>query len=192
MNISKMLNIKTNLTKKAAVISTFVASIVSFSASATMPIFDYARVIETTPIYKKVQHIKPHKQCYSTKRHNYRRQHSASYDSATPEIFGAVIGGAIGNAIGHNKSNKKVGTIVGAVLGASIAHDVEQQNNRHYNNSKRHHQHCKYVDKVYNVENRLKGYEVTYKYRGEIFQTFTKKHPGKRLRIALTVSPAEY
>ena len=74
--------------------------------------FDYAEVIESTPIYRTVEVSVPREECWTEEVVSHRRAHS---QSSTPAILGTIIGGALGNAVGHDKSNKRVGAVVGEV-----------------------------------------------------------------------------
>ncbi|WP_199611352.1 glycine zipper 2TM domain-containing protein [Flocculibacter collagenilyticus] len=150
-------------------------------------LYDYATVLSAEPVFKTIHHSTPVKNCWvePVTVHHKRK------DSATPEIFGAIIGGAIGNAIGHNKSNKRVGTVAGAILGASIAHDAEGSSKRRHHHHVEYREHCEITEVTNHVERKLKGYHVTYRYKGQTLQTYTDSHPGKKLKIALNISVAE-
>jgi uncharacterized protein YcfJ len=114
--------------------------------------------------------------------HRYRN------DSYTDEILGGIIGGAIGNAVGHNKSNKKVQAAIGAALGASIAHDMNRPRHRDYGVSYRDEQRCA-VEHDVEYHEEVSGYNVTYRYHGREYQTRTRRHPGKRIRVQVDVRP---
>ena len=43
----------------------------------------------------------------------------------------------------------------------------------------------------YRTEERLDGYEVTYRYNGQVGTTFTQRDPGPTLRVSVNVVPAE-
>ncbi len=162
--------------------------------------FDYARVTQAEPIYQTIEHQVPREECwnekvrYTPERHNSHRRHKSS----TPLIIGALIGGALGNELGHHKRNKQVGAAVGAILGGSIGADVQRQNRRDrhddnydgYDVAYRDEQRCKTYYEI-ETEQRLSGYEVSYRYNGHDYQTITDQHPGKKLRIKVGIRPAE-
>ena len=133
--------------------------------------YDYARVNSVVPIIETVEHRIP-VQC------NHQSNYNHSKRSATPVILGTIIGAAIGNELGHKKSNKQVGAVAGGILGASIGSDM---NNRPRNHS------CNDYEIQY--EQRTVGYDVTYRYRGNIYHTTTQQHPGKRIRLRLQFQP---
>ncbi len=172
--------------------------------------YDYARVVKTEPVYHYVEHSHPVHHCYPNKRKRYRGYHSSHHDSTTPTIVGAIVGGAIGHAIGNNKTNKRIGLAAGAILGGSIGHDIGERHNspgyrynqgshnrhgydRHGYGHYSHHEHGERCTVSYEhgtTVKKLRGYNVTYRYKGERFHTFTKHHPGKRIKLKVNVTPA--
>ncbi|MGH1485149.1 MAG: glycine zipper 2TM domain-containing protein [Cellvibrionaceae bacterium] len=140
---------------------------------------EFAKVTNVSPIYETVSYKEPQRECHYEDR-TVRRK-----GSNTSVIIGSIIGGAIGNELGHNKSNKKVGTVVGAVLGGSIANDISKNKRGYDTVSERI---CTTTHHV-SYEERVTGYNVAYKYRGNTYYTTTNEHPGKRIRVAVTVRP---
>lgn len=135
--------------------------------------YDYGRVKSVTPIYQTIEHRTP-RACqhrYSEERH---------HRSATPAILGGIIGAAIGNELGHHKSNKRVGAVAGGILGASIGSDISRRPK---------HRDCQQYDVSY--EERVVGYDVSYRYRGQLYNTTTREHPGKKLRLSVQIEPVE-
>ena len=141
----------------------------------------YARVTHVEPIYQQTSYREPVQECYE------ERVTSRSNGSRTNTIIGGLLGGALGNELGHNRRNKKVGTLAGAVLGASIANDLSRNKGRdrvHYE------QRC---DTRYNTNYRqeITGYQVSYRYDGQTYQTQTDQHPGKRIPVSINVHPVK-
>ncbi len=165
---------------------------------------DYAKVVQVEPIYEAYQVNEPVEKCYHKKvpvRHdNYRSSYRNK--SKTPEIVGAIIGGVVGNRIGKRGGGKArdVATVAGAVLGGSIGRDIKHQNSRkrypdqryagnhyggdHYKTVK----HCEVKDH-YVTEKKLVGYDVAYKYRGNVFHTQMDYDPGPKIKVKVTVDP---
>ncbi len=169
-----------------AITTAFIA-LAPLSHAETNRFVDYAKVTSVTPRYQTFEHRIPEEQCWTeTVRRDVRPQRR----SATGTIVGGIIGGAIGHAVGHRRSNKKVGAVVGSVLGASIGSDIS---NKHRSQS--HHgsvyEEVERCEMHYSVqtEERLTGYDITYQYRGETYSTRTDEHPGKRMKIAVSISP---
>jgi uncharacterized protein YcfJ len=183
-------------------------------AAGPVNTYDYARVIRVEPVYESTYRNKPGRECRDSSPHHYRHsqhrrghhswshdnysEHTYSHQNAAPAVVGAIIGGAIGNAIGHNKSNKKVGLAVGAILGGAIGHDISHQQSRHYQHHyhDRHDRHrhykkrrCSVNYESSNAYRRLKGYSVTYRYKGQRYNTFTQEHPGHKIKVKINVTP---
>lgn len=145
------------------------------------PFIDYAKVVDVEPLTKAVRKSVPRRECWDEEvvhRESGRR-------STTGTVLGGLIGGAIGNELGHNKSNQRVGAVAGAVLGASIGSDLSRKRGSSYVATE---EVCKvYHDSI--EEERVVGYKVRYRYRGQEFITRTKRHPGKRIKVRVNVSP---
>lgn len=163
--------------------------VLAASAQARTTLYEEAIVLSSTPVYRVVETSTPSRECWNeevVRQRNVRRD----YDSATPNILGAVIGGAIGNAVGHKKRNKQVGTVVGAILGGSIARDIEHSNRRGGGEYIDVVQRCRTVHNVYQEE-RLIGYDVRYRYNGVEQVTRMDHDPGATMRVRVSVEPAE-
>jgi len=148
---------------------------------------DYARVVSVEPIIKNIRVSTPRQECWQEQVSHYERPKSRS---ATPTIVGAIVGGLIGNELGHHNTAKKAGLAAGAILGGSIGRDIGRKNagpGQHYYTTE---QRCEtYQD--YHDEERITGYHVGYKYHGNIYHTRTQNHPGKRIKVRVTVTPIE-
>ena len=138
----------------------------------------YATVISADPVYTQVERRQPQQHCWN------EQVRVRGGQNTTGNILGGLIGGAIGNELGHNKSNKKVGAVAGAILGASIANDVQGNKHRQYHSVER----CSTTYNSY-YEQQLNGYEVSYRYNGITYHSHFPHHPGKRVRVAVSVSP---
>lgn len=148
---------------------------------------DYAKVIEAEPITKSVRVNTPRRECWEEEVAHY--DHSG-YRSSTPTLLGSVIGGAIGNELGNHKDAKRAGTVVGAILGGSIGRDIGHRVNSRGRTYYTTEEVCKtYQD--YHEEERIVGYHVLYKYRGETYSTETRHHPGDRIRVRVSVTPVD-
>ena len=142
---------------------------------------DFARVVDSQPIYETVSYQEPIQKChYETRMVRY-----GGNDSKTAIIVGSLIGGAIGNKLGHKKSNQRVGAVAGAILGGSIASDL-QGKNKHYHGKRE--RVCMTTEKI-RYKQELSGYNVTYKYRGRTYSTVMDQQPGDRIRIAVSLRP---
>lgn len=160
--------------------------------------YGYAKVVNVQPVYETYQVNNPVEHCYDQQvpvkpRGSHGNYRNTSY---TNEIIGGVIGAAVGNQVGKAGSGKArdVVTVVGAVLGASVAHDIERRNARrntgHYEQVRYQTvEHCEIQDS-YTTERKIIGYDVAYRYNGQVHHTKADQHPGKRIRVKLIVQPA--
>lgn len=210
---TKNINSKLKTTTKALIIAGVVAGI-SLPVAANKyrghndSAFDYAKVVDATPVIETYQVNNPVEQCwdekvrrntrYSDQNYNNRGYNDRRSKSRTGEIFGALIGAAVGNQVGSGRG-KKVATAAGAILGGSIAHDIKNDNRRSKN---RHSDRYAYQDRggydtvqrcelrdSFTTEERIVGYDVAYKYRGNVFHTQMNQAPGNKIKVKVTVKP---
>ena len=149
--------------------------------------YDYARVVSVEAITKTIRVSTPRQECWQAQVPHYKQ---AKQRSATPTIIGAVIGGLIGNELGNNPDARKGGLLVGSILGGSIGRDIGRRNARPGHLYYTTEQQCEtYQD--YHEEERISGYQVDYKYHGNMYHTRTRNHPGERIKVSVTVTPVE-
>lgn len=157
--------------------------------------YDYARVINVTPVRETYRVNKPVRKCWNERRRrsDYRyNDYPKRSKSHTGEILGALVGSAVGHQFGKGRG-KKVATAAGAVLGASVARDIKNQNrtqyrrggyDRGYETTQR----CEMRDR-YTTEERIRGYDVAYKYRGKVYRTEMNERPGREIKVRVSVDP---
>lgn len=151
---------------------------------------DYARVVAVEPVYRTIERRIPQQECWVETVRQEVPVYTAS--SATGTIVGGIVGGAIGHAVGHGRSNKQLGAAVGTVLGMSVGSDLSHNRRGGYTEvSYRDVERCE-VRHAVQTERRLLGYDVTYQYQNQRYTTRMGRHPGKRIRVAVDVSPAGY
>lgn len=175
--------------KPMTLITLALCSIASMSYAKSEHSIDYARVTQVKPIYETIERRVPREQCWVETVREERPGHRAQ--STTGTLLGGLIGGAVGHAVGHGKSNKKIGAVVGTVLGMSIANDAARHHNRqsHYRStSYRDVERCETHYQV-KTEQVLNGYDVEYKYRGRLYNTFMEHQPGDKIKVAVQVTP---
>ena len=174
-----------NRLKAAALVAGL--SLVSTTAFAKSS-YDQARVVSSIPVYETIVYEEPYEVC---------QQERVAYqepvrESKTAGVVGALIGGALGNAVGHKKSNKRVGAAVGGILGYTIGRDIGRRQQANRGNGAatyRQEQVCKVVYEE-RTEDHLLGYNVSYIYAGQTYQTRLDHDPGKSLRVKVRVNPA--
>ncbi len=137
-----------------------------------------ARVTHVEPIYRTVTVTRPERECWDEPRH--RRGHQ----SYTSTIAGGLIGGVIGNQFGGG-SGKTAMTIAGTLLGGSVGRDM---GNRYQDVDYGHREQCQVIDRHYR-EQRIDGYEVSYRYQGRMYTTVMDHDPGKFIPVNVHVEP---
>ncbi|MEZ5557214.1 MAG: glycine zipper 2TM domain-containing protein [Pseudomonadales bacterium] len=146
--------------------------------------YDRARVISAQPVYERVTYSVPQEVCRQ-ERVAYREPQARS---ATGPILGAIIGGALGNAVGHGNHNKRAATAVGAVLGGTIGYDIGRRQQGYETVRYGTEEVCDIVHEQ-RSEDRLLGYDVTYRYAGSTYSTRMDRDPGEWLRVRVQVTP---
>jgi uncharacterized protein YcfJ len=142
--------------------------------------YDSAKVVNVEPIVRKVWYQRPHEECYRKEpSHKGRR-------SYTSVIGGGLIGGVIGNRFGKGHG-REVMTIAGTLLGASIGDDLYRGRGLYRQSSASR----KVCDVRYSshTEEEVSGYHVTYRYKGKLFERQMDRHPGRKLRVWIGVTP---
>ncbi len=158
--------------------------------------YDYARVLSSEPITRRVRVTEPRRECYEETRYDEPRDYrgSSPRPAAGSMILGGIIGAAIGNQIGRG-DGRRAATAAGALIGAAIGHDNAERGSRSYSERDRYVddrpttvQHC---DVRYDEswEERVEAYLVTYEYNGRRYTTRMSYDPGPQLRVNVAVRP---
>lgn len=173
------------LTKAALALVVALTSSSLFAGGHDRGFKDYAQVTDVEPIYSIVRVSTPQRECWD------RPRRTTSYrgnDSYTEMIAGGLIGGVVGNQFGKG-NGKTAMTVAGTLLGGSIGRDLGNRpsSTTSYDSGRE----CQMTER-YHEEERLDGYQVTYKYKGNTYVTEMDEHPGKRIPVEVTVRPAYY
>ena len=142
-----------------------------------------ARVISAVPVMQQV--AVPQQVCEDEEVYTGQRV------TGTGAVVGAVIGGLAGNALGHGSrrgphgyyqpSTRGPSTVIGAVAGGLIGNSIESANGQpNYETVRR----CTNTTRY---ENRAVGYDVSYEYAGQRYNTRLDYDPGPWLDV--TVQP---
>lgn len=145
---------------------------------------DYAKVIESSPIYETVRVTTPRRVC----RDEYVSEKTTGRDSYTSVIVGGLAGGVIGNQLVNGKY-RDWGTVGGALLGGTLGNDYYHRYQAPRGGSRVENR-CHEVDSV-REERQVSGYRVAYRYQGHEYWTTMDHDPGKRVRVAVSVDVAE-
>jgi uncharacterized protein YcfJ len=143
--------------------------------------FAYADVLRSSPVYDNFRSSVPREECYDE-----RVERRGGGNGAGGAVLGAIIGGALGNQVGKG-DGRKAATVAGAVIGGAIGHDQANRGGDRYDEVERR---CRVVDD-YREERRIVGYDVEYRYRGEVYMSRLDYDPGDKLRVRVSVTPAD-
>ena len=148
---------------------------------------DYAQVVHVKPIVRHVRVSSPRQECWTeeVRQPVYQYRHK---DSAPAMIAGGLIGGVVGNRFGEGRGNDAA-TLAGAVIGASIGHDMARQSGRVVSGYQTAYEDRCHTVNDYHTEERVEGYRVTYRYKGETFKTRLPYDPGHRMKVNVHVEP---
>ncbi len=155
---------------------------------------------------------------YEGQQHGYPTAYRAPVRSAPREsrgntasvIAGGVIGGVIGNQLGRNgSSGRRTGaTVAGAIVGSVVGNEVgnarhrrepatvNRYETRHYSRPVRQPvyetrpvEQCRTTVST-RQEQRVDGYEVTYRHDGQTFRTYSRRDPGRQIELQVSLQPA--
>lgn len=148
--------------------------------------FGYADVLRADPVYETVRFREPREECYDE---DVVRRERGGGDPTGGTVLGAIIGGVVGNQVGGG-SGRKAATAAGAIIGGAVGHRVDSTNggpDREYRDTQRV---CRMVD-VEREERRVAGFDVEYRYKGDVYMSRLDYDPGNKLRIRVAISPAD-
>ncbi|MCI1709143.1 MAG: glycine zipper 2TM domain-containing protein [Chiayiivirga sp.] len=148
--------------------------------------YGYADVLRADAVYETVRFREPREECYDEP---VTVRERGGGDPTGGTVLGAIIGGVVGNQVGSG-NGRKAATAAGAVIGGAIGRDVDRRNggpDRVYESTERR---CRVVD-VEREDRRIAGYDVEYRYKGDIFVSRLDYDPGNKLRVRVTVAPAD-
>lgn len=148
--------------------------------------YAYADVLRVEPVYEIVRYREPQQQCYDAE---VERVERGGGDPTGGTIVGAIIGGALGNQVGKG-NGRRAATVAGAVIGGAIGRDIDKNNggpDRRYTSTE---QRCRTVE-VEREDRRIAGYDVEYRWKGDVYMSRLSYDPGNKLRLRVAVSPAD-
>jgi uncharacterized protein YcfJ len=145
----------------------------------------YAEVLNSTPVYRQVNVAIPRQECYDQQ---------VVYNDYRPNLGATLIGGLAGGLLGHSiggGSGKAWATGIGAVVGAGVGNNIANANG--YGGGQRvgYQRQCNTVSD-YQPQQQLEGYDVTYRYGGQVYRTHLPYDPGSQLLVRVNVAPAGY
>jgi len=144
--------------------------------------YAWADVLRVDPVYDRVQ-TGAHEECEDVP---VDRRVDGGNNNAAGTVIGAIVGGVLGNTVGKG-DGRKAATVAGAVVGGAVGHGVASQDDGYYTAPERH---CRTVQDNAE-ERRIIGYDVQYRYRGDVYMSRLDYDPGERVRVRVSVAPAE-
>jgi uncharacterized protein YcfJ len=142
--------------------------------------YGWADVLRADPVQGISRTEVPRQECYEQPvvRHE-------GGNSTAGTVLGAVIGGVLGNTVGKG-DGRKAATVVGAVAGGAVGNRASDRG-RDYEDTQTQ---CRQVSAI-SEQRRIIGYDVEYRYRGEVYTSRLNYDPGERLRVRVQVDPAD-
>jgi uncharacterized protein YcfJ len=140
--------------------------------------YGWAEVLRADPVYGTVAQP-PRQECYPQTVTREDNNHTGG------TVLGAIVGGVLGNTVGKG-DGRKAATVAGAVAGGAIGNRVSAAHDQPYTTQQTV---CRPVN--YAPQQQIVGYDVEYRYRGDVYMSRLPYDPGERLRVRITVAPAE-
>lgn len=151
---------------------------------------EYAQVVSSRPIYSSVRVSQPRQECWSEPV-SYREGGYNRTNTTASTILGGLIGGVAGHQFGGG-SGKSVATAVGAVVGAQVGQNMARRDGYGGGYERtRYEERCRTVNE-YRYDERVEGYDVTYRYNGRHYTTRMPYDPGNRIPVRVDVEPVSY
>jgi uncharacterized protein YcfJ len=100
-------------------------------------------------------------------------------------MIGAMVGGLLGNQVGKG-DGRRAATVAGAVAGGVVGNQVAAERPQ-YTTQRR----CRPMTSSTSGPRHVIAYDVEYRYRGEVFTSRLAYDPGDRVRVKVSVTPAE-
>ena len=152
-------------------------------------VYDYARVLSAEPIVRFVTVSTPVRECWQETEYYTRRDRPRF--SGADTLVGAIVGGVIGHQFGSGRGNDAA-TVAGTLIGAAVGSDRARRHERdgyHETRYERPVERCQ-TSMQEHTEERIDGYNVRYRYKGQTYATRMPYDPGNRLRVRVDVRPA--
>ncbi|MEO8810473.1 MAG: glycine zipper 2TM domain-containing protein [Rhodanobacter sp.] len=141
--------------------------------------YGWADVLRADPVQGVSRSNVPQQECYDQP---VVRHEGGNTTAGT--VLGAVVGGVLGNTVGKG-DGRKAATVVGALAGGAVGNRASQ--GRDYESTQTQ---CRDINRV-TEQRRIIGYDVEYRYRGEVYMQRLDYDPGERLRVRVSVTPVD-
>jgi uncharacterized protein YcfJ len=142
--------------------------------------YGWADVLRVDPVYDgQGQPAATHEECYDE-----QVPVQGQDNRAGATVVGAIIGGVVGSTIGKG-SGRAAATAAGATVGAVVGNNAGQPAAGYTVE-----RHCRQVEGT-GGERHVAAYDVEYRYRGELYNARMSYDPGDRIRVRISVTPAD-
>lgn len=162
-----------------------------FNEDATR--FGWAIVLRVDPIYERnSDDTATHEECDDqVPAAPPPREHSDTRAGGT--VVGALVGGVIGNLFGRGDGRKvatAAGVVAGGVIGNNVAAAADARGGQVADSDgPAVERHCRQV--ADESQRRIAAYDVEYRYGGEVYMARLAYDPGDRMRVRISVIPAD-
>ncbi|MEO8460187.1 MAG: glycine zipper 2TM domain-containing protein [Dokdonella sp.] len=148
--------------------------------------YAWADVLRVDPLYEYAQISNPREECYEAPGDQRGSDQRGPDNRAGGTVLGAIVGGVLGNTLGKG-DGRRAATVAGAVVGGAVGNNIASNNDQRYSGTETR---CRVVrDRA--QERRITGYDVQYRYRGDVYLSRLDYDPGERMRVRISVTPAE-
>lgn len=154
--------------------------------------FGWAAVLRVDPVYDEPSAAAdntaaPQQECWEEQVPvgNGAGGEAVSGGRTVATMIGAVVGGLLGNQIGKG-DGRKAATVAGVVAGGVVGNQVAAERPQ-YTTRRR----CRPTTSGSPGPRHVVAYDVEYRYRGEVFTSRLAYDPGDRMRVKVSVTPAE-
>jgi uncharacterized protein YcfJ len=144
---------------------------------------EFGRVTRVTPQVEQIN--RPRQDCRTEYVQVPQQQQPRSMGGS---IVGGIAGALLGNQVGGG-SGRSVATAAGAITGAVVGDRIDNNGNQYGGGVQEQAvRQCRTVD---HWESRNNGYEVTYDFQGRSYTSMMSHDPGRRVRLRVSVEPAQ-
>lgn len=170
--------------------------LITISASMAVQAADYDDFAKVTSVTPQIEQInRPRQECHTEVVQVSRQVQTGQTTGGERATGGAVIGGIagalLGNQVGRG-NGRTAATAAGAIVGAISGDRLENSGNGRPVTetvvTDQPVQKCRMVD---HWESRNVGYSVNYEYKGKSYTAQLPYDPGTRLKVNVSVTPAQ-
>ena len=147
-------------------------------------VYDYAKVVKVVPIVRQVKISTPTRECWEETVVESAPRRPGVSGSA---IVGGVLGGLLGSQFG-NGGGQVAMTMLGIAVGSTVGQGASHQGAASAATVSYPVTRCQTGEQV-SFQERVEGYQVTYKYHGQLYSTRMPYDPGKRVQVRVDVRP---